>query len=292
MNEQQEHSEILTLTYESTAQRADAKAVGAGILTIQSMIEEVQNAFDENQRILVKARPFSDGSLNVPLELIAFGAAIILQEYPLLQKIREVIAQYFDIKKRLRGQPIQIEDGNLVIIENSRVHVDQITLKCLDPRSVVSKKCSNAFHNIEEDPEIKGVRVSTNISTDPLAHILRREFRHFHPETSIEIQNLGQKLEKSRERLIIRQPAFDLELAWRFIWREMKISAKVEHEDFLKKVQEGQESFAAGDSLEVDLQRLQEYDPSALTFTDKQYTITRVWQHYRRPRQQQGELFE
>lgn len=292
MPKREEHIETLTLTYESSAHRANAKAIGASILTIQSMIDEVQNAFEENERILLKARPFAQGSLELPLDLIAFGTAVILHEYPLLQKIREVIAQYFDIKKRLRGQPIRVEEGNVVVIENSSIHVDEITLHFLDPSNAVSKRCSEAFHAIEEDPEISAVRVSSSASSEPLARIPRDEFSYYHPDTPIGDQNLGTQYEESRETLIIRQPAFDADLKWRFVWQGTKISARILDEDFQKRVEEGQESFVAGDRLDVNLRRLQKYHPHFQTYVDEEHTITRVWEHNRRATSQQGELFK
>lgn len=290
MAQQQEHSERLTITYESNTKRADAKAVGSGLLAVQSIVDEVNNAFKDNERVLLKARPFAPGSLDLALDLIVFGAVIIIQEYPLLQKLREVIAQYFDIKVRLRGQPIHVEDGNVIIIENSRVHVDQITLQCLNPGSEVSRKCSEAFRDIEEDKEIDSVRVTSNRADTPLAQVPRDKFPYLHPETPIGTENLGQRYQESRETLMIRQPAFDAELAWRFVWRDAKISAQVQDKEFQKSVEIGRESFVAGDSLEVTLRRLQEYDPASLTHTDKSYTVIHVWKHNRRT--QQKELLE
>ncbi len=292
MLDQKEHIETLTLSYESSTHRASARAVGAGILTVQSMIDEVQKAFSENERILVKARPFAEGSLEVPLDLIVLGAAIILQEYPLLQKARDVIAQYFDIKKRLRGRPVDVEDGNVVVIDNSPIHVDEITLQFLDPGSTVSKMCSDAFHAIEEDSDIRAVRVNSSASPKPLAHVPREEFRYYHPETPIGQQSLGPKQEETREKLIVRQPAFEADLLWRFVWHGNKIRAKMRAEDFQKRVEEGKESFAAGDCLEVDLHRCLEYDPAVKTHVYKEYTVTRVYSHKRRPKEQTRELFD
>lgn len=292
MSEQQEHTETLTLAYESKGHRADAKAVGAGILMVQSMIDEVQDTLDENERILLKARPFAKGSLELSLDLIAFGAAIILHEYPLLQKIRELIAQYFEIKRSLRGQPIQVEDGNVIVIENSRIHVDQLALRLLDPGSAVSKTCSDAFLAIEKDKEISGLRICSSASEKPLAHISRDEFAYYHPDTALVLQDLGQQQKESRESLIIRQPAFDPGLAWRFVWRAVKMPAKILDTEFQKRVENGQESFVAGDSLDVTLRRLQKYDPASLTYVDYHYEIVRVWRHNRRAKEQQGNLFE
>ena len=289
---QKEYSETLTIAYESNPQRADAKAVGSSLLAVQSLIGKVQSDFDENEKILVKARPFARGSLELPIDLIVFGAAIILQEYPLFSKIREVITQYFDIKGRLQGNPIHVEEGNVVIIKDSRIQVDRVTLQCLDPGSEVSQKCSEAFHAIEEDMEIKSVRISSSSDRKPLAEVQRAEFPYFHPETPISEQHLDQRRTESRETLIIRQPAFDADLAWRFIWGSTKISAKVLDKRFQNSVGAGHEAFASGDSLDVDLQRLQEYDPAALTYVDKHYTVSHVWKHNRGASEEQSEFFD
>jgi len=292
MVEQQIYTEELTISYDSETNRANAEAVGSGLLAIQSVICEVQKAFDENEKILVKARPFAEGSLELPLELIVFGAAMILQEHPLLQKVREVITLYFDIKKRMRGRSIQVEDGNVVIIENSHVRVDQITLQCLNPGSEVSQRCYDAFQSIEKDQEIRAVRVYSSVSDEPIVDIQRDEFSYYHTDTINDEEYLGQKQEESRETLIIRQPAFDAELAWRFIWREMKISAKIQDQEFQQRVESGQESFVSGDSLGVTLLRLQEYDPAERMYVPKQYIITRVWEHNRRADIHQNDLFQ
>jgi len=278
-----EHTEPLTITYESDGDRADAKAVGAGLLAVQAVIDEFHSACEENEKLLLKARPFAEGSLELPLDLIIFGAAILFQEDPLLQRIWKVISEYFDIKRRLKGQPIQVKDGNIVIIENSPIQVDQITLQCLDPQSTVSRKCSEAFQSIEDDLDIHAIRISYSAARRPLIRISREEFPYFHPEMPIDEQNLGQRHVESQEVLIIRQPSFDAELEWRFIWKERKIGAVVECQRFLENVQAGRESFVAGDRLRVDLRRLQEYDPAAKTYVDtKSFTITRVLEHIHR----------
>jgi hypothetical protein len=291
---QVEHSETLTMTYESNPQRASAKAVGAGLLAVQAIVDDFNSDLQDNERILVKARPFTPGSLELPLDLlVVVSAELLIHDFPWLQKLREIIAQFFDIKVRLRGQPIHVEDGNVVIIQNSRIHVDQITLQCLNPASNASRSCSEAFRSIEEDQEIKAVRITSDKEDTPLAHIQRDSFPYLHPETPVGTRNLGQRYEESRETLVIRQPAFDAELAWRFVWQNEKISAQLEDETYQKVVESGRESFAAGDSFEVDLRRLQEYDPASQTYIDKSYTVTHVWKHSRREKQkQQTQLFE
>lgn len=261
-------------------------------MMVQSMIDEVQDTLDKNERILLKARPFAKGSLELSLDLIAFGAAIILHEYPLFQQIREAIARYFEIKKSLRGGPIQVEDGNVIVIENSRIPVNELTLRLLDPGGTVSKTCSDAFLAIEEDTEIGGLRVCSSASKEPLAHILRKDFRYYHPDMAAVHQDLGQKKSESLENLIVRQPAFEVGLTWGFIWHGMKIRAKMLHKKFQERVEDGQESFVAGDTLNVTLRRLQKYDPASLTYVDYHYEVVHVRQHNHRAKQQQGRLFE
>ena len=285
MSAKQEHKETLTLTYESDRNRADARAVGASLLALEAIIDEVQTALDENEKALVKARPFAQGSLELPIDLIVLGAGIIVQEYPLLVKIRQVIKAFFDIKGRLKGQRIQVEEGNVVIIENSPIHVDQITLQCLDPGSSASRKCAKAFHDIEEDSEIKSVRVSSSASPEPLIKVPRADFPYYHPDIPLGDQNLGQRHKETRETVIIRSPSFDSKLEWRLIWGKMKISAHLEDEDFQRRVEAREEFFAAGDTLDVDLRRVQRYDPGARTYVDKEFKITKVWGHERGPEQ-------
>jgi len=290
MADKQEHVEKITVTLEADQQRADAKAVGLSLLTIEAVVNEARETFKkemeragkENEELLVKARPFAKGSLEITLELVVFGAAILLQEYPILLKVREVIKDFFTIKRSLKGSAIHVQEGNILIIENSQVKVDRITLQCLNPSSPASKHCSEAFHSIENDPEIKGVCIKSSAIAEPLIRIRRNEFSYYHPETPIAEEHLGQRVRESRETLQIRQPAFDADLTWRFVWQEKKISAKVRDEAFLKQIGAGLIGFVAGDSLDVDLHRLQEYDPAARTYVDRVYVVPRVRGHNRR----------
>lgn len=292
MDKQEKYTETLTITYESDNHQVDAKAVGSSLVAVDNLIRDIQKNTTKNEQLLIKARPFAQGSLELPIDLIVFGTAILFQDYPLLKIIREVISQYLDITIKLKGRPIHVENGNVIIIENNPIHVDKITLQCLDPGSNVSHKFSEAFQSIENDSEIQAVRVSSNKVQEPLIRIPRNEFLYFHPEIPIDEQNLGERYVESQANLIIRQPAFDAELAWRFIWNKTKIAAMIQDHDFLKNVRAGHESFVAGDSLDVDLKRLQEYDPAAQTYIDKQYTIICVRGHNRRNERKQGKLFE
>lgn len=285
MSDDTQHAEQLTLTFESGTNRADAKAVGDGVLALQTMVSQIQESFQHNEQVLIKARPFRQGSLTVPLDVIAIGAAVMLTEYPLLQKIREVITQFFDIKAKLRGQSFEVEEGNIIVINGGSITVDTITLQCLNPTGMVSQLMAQAFEDAENDPEITAVKISSSAAPQPLARIERPAFRFFQPSTGRPEETPGLRFEESSEVVVIRQPSFDPELVWRFLWRGDKIQAKVQDDEFNQRVAAG-EKFAAGESLRVDLRRTQEYDPQARTYVNRQpYVVTRVHEHIGRPKQ-------
>ena len=81
--------------------------------------------------------------------------------------------------------------------------------------------------------------------------------------------------------------SFDKSQKWEFYYDGNKITAKINDVDFLLKIDSG-ETFAKGDSLEVELEILQEFDQTVNTYVNKSYKINRIIRHI--PRPPQGKL--
>jgi hypothetical protein len=78
-------------------------------------------------------------------------------------------------------------------------------------------------------------------------------------------------------------------LKWEFYYRGNRIAAKIKDPDFQKTVDKG-ESFAKGDTLEVELQVTQKWDESVNTFINKSYQVNKIIRHILRDRQQNFEF--
>jgi len=283
----EEHTETLTIAFESDSNRADAQAVAMSLEALNALIKAVQGGFPDNEQLLVKARPFNRGSLELPIDLIVVGSAMLMEWHPLLKRIIDVLSQYLEIKKALKGSPPEIKEGNVILVDAERIDVDNLTMQFLSAGSPVDERFSEAFSCIEDDSEIKGVKISSESRTKPLSHVCRAEFPYFYSGKPTALEDLGERYEENKAKLIVRQPAFDRELKWRFFWQHLKIAARIEDTTFLRNVVAGKESFTSGDVLTVTLRCIKQYDTG-----EESYAITKVWDHEHPERHDQNALFE
>lgn len=267
---------------------ADALAVASSIEAVATMINEVHKEFNDNHELLVKARPFAPGSLEIPLDIVvlaAVGASLLDRD--IISSVLSIIKEYFTIKNLLKGEVPRIENGR-VIIEGNTIQAQSITINLLKPSSCANQLVSKAMENAERDESIKDIKIVRDSDQERIAHVDRSEFGYYHKiESTVEIPE--EQCRTERTTLVIYGPILDANnsLSWRFkraIDREM-IQANITDEVFLSRVESG-EKFAAGDTLEVDLLIRQKYDKMFETYVDlKKGTITKVHHHTPRPEQ-------
>jgi hypothetical protein len=269
--------------------KADALAVASSIEAVATMINEVHKGFNDNHELLVKARPFAPGSLEIPLDIVvlaAVGASLLDRD--VISSVLSIIKEYFTIKNLLKGDVPRIENGR-VIIKGNTMQAQSITINLLKPSSCANQLVCKAMENAERDESIKDIKIVRDSDQERIAHVDRSEFGYYHKiESTVEIPE--EQCRTERTTLVIYGPILDANnsLSWRFkraIDREM-IQANITDEVFLSRVESG-EKFAAGDTLEVDLLIRQKYDKMFETYVDlKKGTITKV--HHHTPRPEQG----
>lgn len=282
-----QEQEQLTIKFEteSSDHSADALAVGITLEAFSTMVEEVHKKFGDNHKLLVKARPFSKGSFEIPLDIVfiaAVGAGLFKADY--ISHLLSIIKDYFSIKNQLKGEIPKIEDGK-VIFNGNVINMDNITINLMDPSSHANQLVSKAISAISSDEKIKDMVITRETNKEEIARVPKQNFPYYNNiQTTFDTPENQIKQEKAT--LIIRSAVFedDKEVKWKFLKNGEKISANILDESFLSKVKIG-EKFAAGDSLEVNLQSKKKYDKMYDSYTNPKYTITTVYKHNRKPEQ-------
>ena len=267
----------------TTDSRVDASAVGKTVVATDAVLRELHDEFEQNSELLLKARPFKEGSFDIPIDIIVLTAGA-LASFPILESMLKCLTEYFRLKRELKGLAPRYQDGKL-IIENNKIEIDKIVVNLLDPANKSNKIVATAFEEIQKDDNITGFNVTRKTGT--IAKVKRKEFEYYGPSA----REKRFKEVQTTEVLDVLGPIFDEKGKWTFRHKGKPIHANVSDERFVKKtvIQNG-EPFRSGDKLRVELLVEQEYDEIAGVYVDKKYTVVKIRKHIKRI--ETGNLFE
>ncbi len=258
---------------------ANAKAVAAAIDGVVSLVERVHQEYEADEKFLAKARPLAEGSLQIPIDLILYATSVALIETNFFDVLRRILKEFFEARLTFGGNRIEVENGNVIVFENSRLHVEALTTNMLSPESEQSQKFDRAFAEIDRDEEVKGVSIRSSAAKEPLLRASRPNFQKLKTPVNEPVQP-PPKLKTDRQTLIVRTASFDPRLNWNFRWAKRFISATILDEKFMRDVQSATELFGNGDTMEVDLLRVVKPDGR-----ESDYRIMHVHSHVHAPKQ-------
>lgn len=277
------HTESLSVRLGSPDSQVNAAAVASTMQAILAIVDEAQKGLKANEHVLLKARPFANGSFEIPLDLIVLGAAALFDVHPLLDQVLGILKDYIDIKKLLKGEPLpQPTDNGTIVVQGNTITVSNSVINVLSSNRVNSA-VDRAVTDIAADETIRDVKVFRGRSPEPFITIPNTEFQYlrYTPRTSGEMPDRDRVVKAT---LTLRTLVFEGTGKWRFNYEGVKISADIRDDDFKRRVAAGVEQFAAGDRLEVELIIAERYNPTIADYERKgQYSIARVFRHIKQP---------
>ena len=269
----------ITVEFDSREHVADPLAVAKTLTAIDSLIKEAHQAFEANSKLLLKARPFEKSSFDMPFVLELFGVAALAQ-YPTIENIINIVKQYFEIKKQLKGDKPNIKDSQTIIIQGNEIRVEQATLNFLTPNNKSDKLVSEAFEEIIKDTSIKDVNIIKKNTKKPLATIKRKEFAYYMPQ---KVVSVPEEQKGKRVTVKVLAPFLDNSSRWVLDLDGKHIYAKLTDDIYADLVKNRVEKFANGDKLDLDLQFIRQYDIDSETHKDTNYVVTKIWEHIQPP---------
>ena len=81
----------MVVRLDAKSSEVNASAVASLMTAVIALISEAQQGVAENQQLLIKARPFADGSFEIPLDLVTLTAATLLDSSPLIDGVLELL---------------------------------------------------------------------------------------------------------------------------------------------------------------------------------------------------------
>lgn len=290
-----------TLKFDGKPNEVDAATLGASLLNVTSIIQEVNSELNTGQKLEIKVRGTAPGSFLVhlgidpaqvpdllnhltPENLKTAGAAVGF--------VVTAVAGVFKIRQILKGKApenvIEEKGGEvrLVSSDGNSLLVDKRTYNIYLNNPKVNEAVTKTFKVLDADSSVTGFEISDK-SEKPLFEIAREEFSLLTTGSGFPLPERQSVVEETKLHII--KLSFEKGSKWELLYRGIKISASLDDSDFYGRIDRG-ESFAKGDVLAVELEIGKVFDPSINAYENKSYAIKRVVEHI--PRAKQAGLFD
>jgi hypothetical protein len=290
--------EDFKLTYDGKLPQIDSNTLINSLFHITASMQEINAELNKESNIQtklqIKINAFSGGSFLVHLELWRdvvkdlLPPAIFVGAQFDINTIIKVLIEFIKLKLFLKGEkPQKIEKrGNEVKITDNKGNIFTVlnpTYNIYGGNLIVNESMNKGFETLHEDDAIDGLRLIDKKGKS-LIEIPKKDFSDLTlRNVLLEEKNKIQTLQEVN--LIIIKLVFEENYKWQFYYQGNKISATMEDQTFLKKINGG-EKFSKGDTLICNLEIEQVFDSSVNTYVNKSYRILRVLEHKLRANQE------
>jgi hypothetical protein len=274
---------VVVVTLETQSSEASAVAVATTMQAVVALLEGAQKHLTSDQSLIVKARPFEAGSLEVVLELVLVGGTLLFPDHPLFQTILSIIAEYIAVRKTAEGKPLPApgKTDGVVISGDITISNSVVTLLTNNDITALVGKASSA---LQADETITGIAIKEGEDHHTIATIPRAALPYFEQSPSAPtVQKQSKERKRKKVTVIVHTSVLEGNSKWKFIYEGHTISADIQDQAFMAKVNAGEEAFAAGDRLVVDLKVVEEYDVALAAFQIASYFVMKVHSHSKRP---------
>ncbi|ROL62220.1 hypothetical protein D9V86_01775 [Bacteroidetes/Chlorobi group bacterium ChocPot_Mid] len=290
------YSNNFKIKFDGQLVQIDANILVSSLIHTTSVIQEINQFLDSGKKIEIKVKAPEKGSFLIQLNLIetvveTLSNIFTKENIGVAASIIGILVGLIELKKFLKGKkPKEVkQEGDVTIITNQEgnvINIDNRTFNIYNKSSVVNDALSQNFESIQNDPAITAFEI-TDINEKSYIRVNRDEFEYL----SIKSEEIseGERIITEAATLNIVRLSFEESLKWDFYYKGNRISAKIKDPDFYNLIDKG-ESFAKGDTLEVELETTQKWDESVNTFINKSYQILKINRHIMRGEQQKFEF--
>lgn len=279
------------IKFDGEQHQIDASLLINNLVHTTAIIQELNRNSDSGKKIEVKIKALEKGSFLIHIELVesSIGTLKNLLTKDNIETGGFIIAGLvglIQIKQFLKGKKAKTKEksGDKVKIENEKgevIYIENFVNNIYENNTIVQDALSQSFETLENDSSITGYEI-TNKDEEALIRVEREDFQHIAVKSE-EILD-GEKKVTVAARLNIVRISFDAKLKSDFYFKGNKITVKMNDSNFQSRIDKG-ESFAKGDTLEVELEIKQKFDSSVNTFVNKSYKVKRIINHIRRDEQ-------
>lgn len=269
----------MKIVFNGETGQIDANTLIVALGHFQNIVSEANKELGAEKRVELKVNAIEKGSFVIDvsvveslikqlfsgdsIEYIANICGIVGGVYYAYHKLKGKAAKTEDQKKIIR-----IKGNHNVVLEQAIINVYNL----VSTREAISKTIEAA----KEDPNVEGFTIEESEENVTFERDNFDEYIH----NSFDGPDLlpPDKKETERANLTILSLSFEPGNSWQFLYRGFRISVRVKDNVLMELIDKG-ERFGKGDSIEVELEITQHYNPEYKGYENKNYRILKFYKH-------------
>jgi hypothetical protein len=285
------------LKFDGEANQLNAATLGYSLLNFVEIVEQANLELETGKQIEIKVKAHEPGSFLVHFALQTGDIDSLWKLLApdnlkiagaMIPALIAIVTSLFKLRKHLKGEPpkeVQPQN-NEILLQNSngnKIAIDKKVYNLYFNNDKVKTALSETFKTLDADKAVTGFEI-TDDQEQPLFQASREEFAAMAIPPS-ELPELTRTQPVADAILSIIKPSFERGLKWEVVYLGNKIFVAMKDEAFLTRVDNGEESFAKGDVLEVEMHIEQVFDTALNTYINKAHEVVLVKHHRPRARQ-------
>ncbi len=280
------------IIFDSDTHEVDIETLIGCLMHTSNVVQEVNKDLATEKKIEVKIKALEKGSFEIHIELVEKLIQSIFSNDAIqyASGIVTVVGGLYSFVKFLGGKKPKeiIQKGDKFEITNYYGHVTVVqgdVFNIYNENKTVRDSISKQFSVLEKNDEITGFKFeSSQIST----YIEQDSFSEISKKIEVLENKVKDPIVETLEdkKILIIRPSFSKDLKWDFIYEGQQISAKMDDEEMIKIIDNG-EQFSKGDYMLVDLEITKFYDSDldVHLINKDSYKILKYKEHIISPKQ-------
>lgn len=267
------------LHYGGDSHRINAETLAKSLLCISNLVNNVNASVNPAIEIDLFVEAVTEGSFRQKLSIYKKNVPNLFSSLIKKEQIIPILISLFALHQAGGVSNVNIKsvDDNVEIaMPKSQVLVtkevyEKTTEIYYDTKTITN--ITNNFNILSKDQEITEFGITKELEDKNLLfEIPKKEFKELASEKEEEDNEVTRTIEDKTFLQIIKPIFQNKTRKWEFVWRGVKIPAKIEDENLFTQLENGLK-FGLGDQIEATLIIKQILDPSTKIWINKSYSL-------------------
>lgn len=281
----------MEIVFGGESKQVDANTLIVALGHYQTIMSEANKELGATKTVELKVNALKEGSFVIDVPIVESTVRQIFsgESMEYLANVCGIVGGVYAAYKVLKGKSARTDEqkdkirtvikGDNNVVFNGIINVyNQVAT-----REAISKTIEAA----NEDPNVTGFTVEAQGEKTVFE---RPDFHEYIHKSFVDEDLLPpEKIFTETATLTIVSLSFEPGNSWMFMYNGFKISVRVKDNILMDLIDQG-ERFGKGDSIEVELEVTQKYNPNYRAYENKSYRILRFFRHNEAPTQEA--LFE
>ena len=267
------------LKFDGQLSQIDVKAFISTVEGFCDTLQIVNKHFNAVKELEIKVDSVKKGSFEINL-ILSCDPSQLWAGVTGISTAVIAVCQLYKFKQWLADRKLKStkEEDGTTTIEDVNGDVKQIASRLYGIHSDnkrVDRAMTKSFAYLAKDPNVKIFVIKLN--EEELFSASGSEFNKMAKQSPSKPE---ERLVRQKENLVIDKVVFEnRKQAWGFIYRGIKINAKIQDENFFDNFVDQRAEFAKGDQLQVELEITQRIHPKAQVYQNIKYSILKATKH-------------